>query len=154
MIVKILITEGPISNASFIPRCHICGVHICWTEYLHVCLYGNKLIWLDLTKFCKRVLGVHSRATNIAVAGELGRFPPMINIVQYIIVAGSCRNNQHIRTFHGVYCFIQWFYLAPKNKKHISKYNTTHYKHNYIYQPIHPTIIHSFITLFIQHTIH
>ena len=49
MIFKILITEGPISNASFTPRCHICGVHICWTEYLHVCMYGNKLIWLDLT---------------------------------------------------------------------------------------------------------
>ena len=52
MIFKILITEGPISNASFIHRCHLCGVHICWTEYLHVCIYGNKLIWrLDLTYF-------------------------------------------------------------------------------------------------------
>ena len=63
---------------------------------------------------------------------------------------------------------IQWFYLALKNKIHILKYNTTHYKHNYIYQPIHPTIIHSFITIhssynsfihlpyysFIHHTIH
>ena len=49
---------------------------------------------------------------------------------------------------------IQWFYLALKNKIHISKYNTTHYKHNYIYQPIHTTIIHSFITLFIQHINH
>ena len=36
-------------------------------------------------KFCKRVLGVHSRATNIAVAGKLGRFPLMINIVQCIM---------------------------------------------------------------------
>ena len=45
MIFKILIIEGPISNASFIPRCHICGVHVCWTEYLYVCIYGNKLIW-------------------------------------------------------------------------------------------------------------
>ena len=49
MIFKILKTERPISNASFIPRRHICGVHICWTGYLHVCIYGNKLIWLDLT---------------------------------------------------------------------------------------------------------
>ena len=36
-------------------------------------------------KFYKRVLGVHSRATNIAVAGELGSCPLMINIVHHIM---------------------------------------------------------------------
>ena len=29
-------------------------------------------------KFCKRVLGVHSKSTNIAVFGELGRTPLVI----------------------------------------------------------------------------
>ena len=67
-------------------------------------------------------------------------------------VAGSCRRQTLPYIFMGFY-FIQWFNLALKNK-YISKYSTTHYKHNYIYQPIHPTIIHSFITLFIQHTNH
>ena len=44
--------------------------------------------------------------------------------------------------------------FGPEKQKYMLKYSTTHYKYNYIYQPIHPTIIHSFITLFIQHTIH
>ena len=69
-----------------------------------------------------------------------------------IYVAGSCRNNQHIRKFHWVY-FRIYNGFGHEKQKHISKHNTIHYKHNYIYQRIHPTIIHSLIILFIHDTI-
>ena len=68
----------------------------------------------------------------------------------HIYVAGSYRNNQHIRTVHGIYCFICNVFLGPEKQKHILKHSTTHYKHNYTYQLIHPTSIHSFITIFIH----
>ena len=68
----------------------------------------------------------------------------------HIYVAGSCRNNQHIRTVHGIYCFICNVFLGPEKQKHMLKHSTTHYKHNYTYQLIHPTSIHSFITIFIH----
>ena len=73
-------------------------------------------------------------------------------------VGGSCRWRQHIRTFHGVYCFIQWFYWHWKTTTHIKiQYNTlqtqlhisTHTSHNSSFIP---HTIHS--TLFIHHTIH
>ena len=68
-------------------------------------------------------------------------------------VAGSCRNNWHIRTFHGV-LFPYNGFIGHKKQKHMLKYSTTHNKHNCMHQLIHPTIIHSFTTLFIHHTIH
>ena len=36
-------------------------------------------------KFCKRVLGVHSKSTNIAVFGELGRTPLIFQIAKLVI---------------------------------------------------------------------
>ena len=36
-------------------------------------------------KFCKRVLGVHSKSTNIAVFGELGRKPLIFQIAILVI---------------------------------------------------------------------
>ena len=116
-------------------RCHICGVYV--NIFTH---FGMN---------CECVADVN----NFDVWN--------IKIIIYD-VAGSCRTNQHIRTFHGVYCFHTMVLFGPEKQKHILKYNTIHYKHNYIYQPIHPTIIHSFITLFIHssynsfihHTIH
>ena len=62
--------------------------------------------------------------------------------------------DKHFRTFQWGLFICTMVLLALKKQKHISKYSTTHKKHNYIYQLIHPTIIHSFITLFIHRTIH
>ena len=36
-------------------------------------------------KLCKRALGVHTKATNNAVMGEMGRYPIMINIFEHIL---------------------------------------------------------------------
>ena len=36
-------------------------------------------------KFCKRVLGVHSKSTNLAVIAELGRYPMIIQISTLVI---------------------------------------------------------------------
>jgi hypothetical protein len=36
-------------------------------------------------KFCKFILGVHKRTTNIAVLSELGRFPLYFNIIKVLI---------------------------------------------------------------------
>ena len=36
-------------------------------------------------RFCKRVLGVHSKATNLAVYAELGRVPLLVQISNLII---------------------------------------------------------------------
>ena len=39
----------------------------------------NKMESLQL-KFFKRILGVHSKSTNLAVYGELGRVPLIVQI--------------------------------------------------------------------------
>ena len=36
-------------------------------------------------KFCKRILGVHSKSTNLAVIAELGRYPMIIQISTQVI---------------------------------------------------------------------
>ena len=36
-------------------------------------------------KFCKYILGVHSKATNIAVLSELGRLPSYYKIVKAMV---------------------------------------------------------------------
>ena len=36
-------------------------------------------------KFCKRILGVHSKSTNLAVIAELGRYPMIIQISTLVI---------------------------------------------------------------------
>ena len=38
------------------------------------------------TKFCKYVLGVHSKASNIACVGELGRFPIYVDFCNFVFV--------------------------------------------------------------------
>ena len=35
--------------------------------------------------FCKRLLGVHSKTTNVAVMGEVGRYPMLLNIICHIV---------------------------------------------------------------------
>ena len=50
-------------------------------DNLYQNLHGEKLH----TKFCKYVLGVHSKASNIACVGELGRFPIYIDICNDIL---------------------------------------------------------------------
>ena len=50
-------------------------------DNLYQNLHGEKLH----TKFCKYVLGVHSKASNIACVGELGRFPSYIDICNNIL---------------------------------------------------------------------
>ena len=37
------------------------------------------------TKFCKYILGVHRKSTNIAVKSELGRFPLAIDLLHYSV---------------------------------------------------------------------
>jgi hypothetical protein len=37
-------------------------------------------------KFCKFILGVHKRTTNIAVLSELGRFPLYFNIIKCMLL--------------------------------------------------------------------
>ena len=69
VILKILKTEGPISDASFNPGCHIiCWVYVCWTEYNHECIHGNKLIWLDLEK-----LGIDAQRDGPTYVRTYGR---------------------------------------------------------------------------------
>ena len=55
-----------------------------WGPYLigktdSVDIFKNKIFKLYndavLTKFCERILGVHSKSTNLAVCAELGRMP-------------------------------------------------------------------------------
>ena len=36
-------------------------------------------------KFCKRILGVHAKATNITVNGELGKTPLIIQIAKLVV---------------------------------------------------------------------
>ena len=44
-------------------------------------LHGEKL----RTKYCKYVLGVHSKSSNLACVGELSRFPIYIDICNDIL---------------------------------------------------------------------
>ena len=52
-------------------------------------MHGEKLH----TKFCKYILGVHSKASNLACVGEVGRFPIYIdfcnNILKYYFYASE-----------------------------------------------------------------
>ena len=36
-------------------------------------------------KFCKRVLGVHSKSTNMAIYAELGRTPLIVQITKLVV---------------------------------------------------------------------
>ena len=50
----------------------------------HILPINSEVEKLHL-KFCKRVLGVHSKSTNIAVFGELGRTPLIFQIAKLVI---------------------------------------------------------------------
>ena len=45
-------------------------------------IYSGSLCEKIHLKFCKLILGVHKRTTNIAVLSELGRFPLYFNIIK------------------------------------------------------------------------
>ena len=47
----------------------------------------NQIEKLHL-KFCKRILGVHSKSTNLAVYGEIGRTPLIVQIATFIAKFG------------------------------------------------------------------
>lgn len=55
------------------------------TDFFEKCLTGTFLHENIHVKFCKYVLGVHKKAMNIPVMGELGRYPITIDIVGQII---------------------------------------------------------------------
>ena len=44
-------------------------------------------------KFCKRILGVHSKSTNLAVYAELGRMPLIIQIATMVVNFGSYKQS-------------------------------------------------------------
>lgn len=46
--------------------------------------HANKFEKINL-RFCKSLLGVHRKATNAAVLGDLGRYPLMIFILKQAI---------------------------------------------------------------------
>ena len=58
-------------------------------DSLYQNMHGEKLH----TKFCKYILGVHSKASNLACVGEVGRFPIYIdfcnNILKYYFYASE-----------------------------------------------------------------
>ena len=58
-------------------------------DSLYQNMHGEKLH----TKFCKYILGVHSKASNLACVGEVGRFPIYIdfcnNILKYYLYASE-----------------------------------------------------------------
>ena len=47
------------------------------SNFLHLC--NNSIIESINIKFCKYLLGVHRKSSNLAVLGELGRFPLILN---------------------------------------------------------------------------
>jgi hypothetical protein len=62
------------------------GVHVYWAKSLCLNFFKtkffsvvNKMESLQL-KFFKRILGVHSKSANLAVYGELGRVPLIVQI--------------------------------------------------------------------------
>ena len=54
-------------------------------------IFKNKMFKLTneiekfYLKFCKRILGVHSKSTNVAVYAELGRLPLIVPIPVQIV---------------------------------------------------------------------
>ena len=65
-------------------------------DSLYQNFHGEKLH----TKFCKYVLGVHSKASNLACVGEVGRFPIYIDfcndILKYYFYASQKTNDSLI----------------------------------------------------------
>ena len=55
-------------------------------------------------RYCKFALGVHSKATNLAVYGELGRYPLFIDqavsVAKYIYHMEYCSNNKLLKRFY------------------------------------------------------
>ena len=49
-------------------------------------IYSGSLCEKIHLKFCKFILGVHKRTTNIAVLSELGRFPLYFNIIKCMLL--------------------------------------------------------------------
>jgi hypothetical protein len=49
-------------------------------------IYSGSLCEKIHLKFCKFILGVHKRTTNIAVLSELGRFPLYFNIIKGMLL--------------------------------------------------------------------
>ena len=49
-------------------------------------IYSGSLCEKIHLKFCKFILGVHKRTTNIAVFSELGRFPLYFNIIKCMLL--------------------------------------------------------------------
>lgn len=49
-------------------------------------IFENNISDKSNIKFCKYILGVHKKSSNIAVLSELGRFPLYFNIITYMIL--------------------------------------------------------------------
>ena len=49
-------------------------------------IYSGSLCEKIHLKFCKFILGVHKRTTNIAILSELGRFPLYFNIIKGMLL--------------------------------------------------------------------
>ena len=61
------------------------------------CLIMQKNSFIINLKFCKFILGVNSKSSNVAVLSEIGRFPIYFNIVlsmiSYIHRLQHCSSN-------------------------------------------------------------
>ena len=53
----------------------------------------------EIVLFCKRSLGIHTKATNVAVMGELGRYPMIINIAGQMTKFWLHVSRKHIPPF-------------------------------------------------------
>ena len=73
--------------------------------YHHIsCLQKGQLPQEKLRlKFCKYILGFNSRATNLAVRGETGRYPLLLqilaNMFKYLMYIKSSKNDLLTETF-------------------------------------------------------
>jgi hypothetical protein len=57
------------------------GLDLVDLEQIYSKLYSEKMH----QKFCKYILGVHKKTTNVAVLSELGRHPLYFNIVKFML---------------------------------------------------------------------
>lgn len=77
----------------------------------------NKLLAEKLhLKFCKFILGVHSKTTNIAALSELGRFPLYFNIIKSMI-----KYNDRLQKCETMFPLLHETFEETKNLKNMNK---------------------------------